>query len=63
MTALRQLKKDRTRRTLVEVSRKLFQKHGYDATTLEQIAAAAEVSVPTLLTYFESKERLALADE
>lgn len=63
MAALRQLKKDRTRATLIGVSARLFAAQGYDATTLEQIAAEAEVSVPTLLVYFESKERLALASK
>src|SRR5205814_9792504 len=40
-----------------------FSEQGYDETTLDQICAEAEVSVPTLLVYFESKERLALAAE
>lgn len=61
--SLRQRKKDRTRALLIEVSRKLFLKNGYEATTLEQIAEEAELSVPTLLVYFESKESLALALE
>lgn len=61
--SLRERKKERTRARVVEVSTELFLHHGYAATTLEQIAAAAEISVPTLLVYFESKERLALAAE
>lgn len=60
---LRERKKERIRSTLIEVSRRLFTKQGYDATTLEQICDEAEVSVPTLLVYFESKERLALAPD
>lgn len=60
---LRQRKKDETRARLLSVSRKLFTKQGYEATTLEQIADGAGISVPTLLVYFESKERLALAPE
>jgi AcrR family transcriptional regulator len=60
---LRQRKKDETRARLLSVSGKLFAKQGYDATTLEQIADGAGISVPTLLVYFESKERLALAPE
>lgn len=63
MSTLRQRKKDRTRTTLIEVSQKLFLDKGYDATTLEEISSAADVSVPTLLVYFESKERLALAPD
>lgn len=61
--SLRERKKERTRATLMAVSSRLFEEHGYDTTTLEQIAAAAEISVPTLLVYFESKERLAFANE
>ena len=61
--SLRQRKKERTRAKLVSVSRRLFSEQGYEETTLEQICAEAEVSVPTLLVYFESKERLALASE
>ncbi|HEX2039175.1 MAG TPA: helix-turn-helix domain-containing protein [Acidimicrobiales bacterium] len=61
--SLRQRKKDRTRARLIEVSQRLFAEQGYDATTLEQICDEAEVSVPTLLAYFESKERLALTPD
>ena len=61
--SLRERKKEATRARLVEVSTALFLEQGYAATTLEQIAAEAEISVPTLLVYFESKERLALATE
>lgn len=59
--SLRERKKQQTRSRLVEVSSRLFAEQGYDATTLEQICSEADVSVPTLLSYFESKERLALA--
>jgi len=61
--SLRERKKQRTRTALIEVSRRLFEEQGYDATTLEQICEQVEVSVPTLLAYFESKDRLALAAE
>jgi AcrR family transcriptional regulator len=61
--SLRERKKQATRTRLVEVSTALFLEQGYAATTLEQIAADAEISVPTLLVYFETKERLALATE
>lgn len=62
-TSLRQRKKDRLRQTVISVSRRLFDEQGYDATTLEQICSEVEISVPTLLAHFESKERLALASE
>jgi AcrR family transcriptional regulator len=61
--SLRERKKEATRARLVEVSSALFVDQGYAATTLEQIAEGADISVPTLLVYFESKERLALAAE
>jgi AcrR family transcriptional regulator len=43
------------------VARRLIQERGYDKTSLEDIAEEAETSVSTLLRYFGSKERLALA--
>jgi AcrR family transcriptional regulator len=63
MTGLRERKKERTRAQLIDISQRLFREQGYDATTLEQIAAEAELSVATVLTYFESKERLWHAPE
>ncbi|HEX2040795.1 MAG TPA: TetR/AcrR family transcriptional regulator [Acidimicrobiales bacterium] len=63
MSTLRQRKKDQTRARLIEVSQRLFDEQGYDATTVEQICKEAEVSSPTLLVYFASKERLALASD
>ena len=59
--SLRERKKARTRRELITVASRLFRKQGYEATTLEQIADEAEVSIRTLLRYFESKLHLALA--
>src|SRR5438477_11483286 len=58
---LRQRKQARTRAQIMEASQRLFAEQGYEHTTLEQICEVAEVSVPTLLAYFESKDRLALA--
>jgi AcrR family transcriptional regulator len=58
---LRQRKKARTARTIEEVATKLFEEQGYDATTLEQIAEAAEVHKQTVLRYFKSKEDIAFA--
>jgi AcrR family transcriptional regulator len=61
--SLRELKRAMTRKTILEASQRLFAEQGYDATTLEQICAEALISVPTLLAYFETKDRLALALE
>ena len=58
---LRQRKKARTARTIEQVAADLFERQGYDATTLEQIAEAAEVHKQTVLRYFKSKEDIAFA--
>lgn len=52
---LRERKKLRTRTTLIDVATELCLKHGYDNTTVEQIAAAAEVSPRTFSRYFPTK--------
>ncbi len=58
--SLRERKAAMTRKQILDAAGQLFSKQGYDETKLEQIAEQALVSVPTLLAYFESKERLAL---
>jgi AcrR family transcriptional regulator len=58
---LRERKKARVRRELIEVSQRLFQEQGYEETTLEQICREVEVAPNTLLRYFESKQLLAVA--
>lgn len=58
---LRQRKKTRTRRAIVEASTALFQRKGFDSTTLEEIADAADVHKQTVLRYFKSKEEIAFA--
>ncbi|MGD0609783.1 MAG: TetR family transcriptional regulator, partial [Streptosporangiaceae bacterium] len=42
---------------------RLFREQGYQATTVEQIAAAAEVSASTFFRYFPTKEDLVLQDD
>jgi TetR/AcrR family transcriptional regulator, regulator of autoinduction and epiphytic fitness len=47
-----------TRLQIIEAAKALFIEHGYPATTLEAIAAAADTSLPTLYRLFSSKRTL-----
>ncbi|MEU3573887.1 TetR family transcriptional regulator [Kitasatospora sp. NPDC036755] len=58
MTGLRELKKERTRRAISEAAITLFLEHGFDRVSVADVATAAEVSKPTLFSYFPSKEDL-----
>ncbi|WP_439955937.1 acyl-CoA-like ligand-binding transcription factor [Nocardia kruczakiae] len=60
---LRERKKQRTRRTIRAEAMKLFQRQGYSATTIEQIAEAADISPSTFFRYFPTKEQVVLADD
>ncbi|MEU8504709.1 helix-turn-helix domain-containing protein [Streptomyces brevispora] len=53
---LRERKKLETWRTIRSVALGLFDEQGYEATVIEQIAAAANVSRATFFNYFASKE-------
>ena len=59
---LRERKKAKTLAAIQAAALKLFRKQGYDATTIEQIAAAAEVSPSTFFRYFPTKEDVVLLD-
>ena len=60
---LRERKKIKTRLAIRREAFRLFDANGYAATTVEQIADAAEVSPSTFFRYFPSKESLLLADD
>jgi AcrR family transcriptional regulator len=62
---LRERKKQRTREALIDAAHALFCANGFEATTIDQIAEAVEVSSRTFFRYFTSKEDvvLSLADE
>ena len=60
--SLRERKKIKTRILVQKQAMRLFRKQGYEATSVEQIAAAAEISPSTFFRYFPSKEDLILYD-
>src|SRR5580700_10368651 len=60
---LRERKKIRTRQTIRREAFRLIEQNGYDATTVEQIAEAAEVSPSTFFRYFPTKEDVVLQDD
>ncbi|BBY31884.1 TetR family transcriptional regulator [Mycolicibacterium sediminis] len=53
---LREHKKRRTRASLIEAAADLCRRNGYDNTTVDQIAAAADVAPRTFSRYFPNKE-------
>lgn len=59
---LRERKKQRTRETIARVALDLFAERGYHATTLADIAEAADVSTRTIFAYYPSKEDIVFCD-
>ncbi|MFD8378051.1 TetR/AcrR family transcriptional regulator [Streptomyces sp. NPDC059679] len=59
-TGLRERKKQRMYRTISETAISLFLERGFDRVSVADVAAAAEVSKPTLFRYFPAKEDLVL---
>ena len=53
---LRERKKARLRQQIIDTSIKLFRKHGYESTRIDDIAQALEISQPTFFRYFPSKD-------
>jgi AcrR family transcriptional regulator len=60
-TGLRERSKARRRAAIVRAAYELFAERGYDATTVADIAEAAEVSPRTVAMYFPAKQDIALS--
>jgi AcrR family transcriptional regulator len=60
---LRERKKAKTRAAIRDHAMRLFEEQGYAATTVDQIAEAAEVSQSTFFRYFPTKDDVILTDD
>jgi AcrR family transcriptional regulator len=56
--SLRDRKRARTRQALIDAATNLFERNGYDQTTVADITAEADIGTRTFFSYFASKEEL-----
>jgi AcrR family transcriptional regulator len=61
--SLRERKKAETRQRIQDEAMRLFLERGYDATTVEEIAAAAGVSHMTFFRHYPSKDDVVVTDD
>ena len=59
---LRERKKRKTRETIVECAEALFAEKGFEATTVADIAEAADIAPRTFFSYFPSKEDVVFSE-
>ncbi len=59
---LRERKKRRTRAAIAEAALELFWEHGFQETTIREVAEAADVAPRTVWSYFPTKEDLVFPD-
>src|SRR6266511_2334806 len=57
---IRERKKQRTRQALRQAAARLFLERGFEATTIADITAAADVAPRTFFSYFQTKEDVVL---
>lgn len=62
-TGLRERRRVTAMRSIQDTALDLFEARGFDAVTIEEIAAAAEVSPSSVYRYFGTKEGIVVADE
>jgi TetR/AcrR family transcriptional repressor of mexJK operon len=58
MEAISESRSDRKRKALLLAATEIFLDKGYDSTSMDDVAAKAAVSKPTVYKYFSDKERL-----
>jgi len=63
VAGLRERKKQKTKASIQREALRLFKKRGYEETTIEDIAEAAEISPSTFFNYFPTKEDVVVYDE